>query len=439
MGAARRTMGISPQGITETLRKLTVDIGVRLAGTAGEKQAAGYIADRFCQAGAVVTLETFPVKSRAVQTEQLEVLIGGVWQSFPASLFSSTPGTGGQTVEAPLVFFESPAEYQRTDLSQLRGKAVVHLGCHIESRQAYHRLMKARPAYLLFVDVRYPGTVALADGMFPAYTRALGAVPTMNVAYMDAWRWKVEGASAARLNVAGGMRDGESQNVVAELPGQDPKAGIIFLGGHHDTQADSVGADDNGTGVAGLVELARVLAPLPRRRTIRLISFGTEEQLSVGSAVYVRRHRHEVATRGRLMFNLDSYGSWMGATELLCNGPRPLETLVRPYFERRGRYFRLIRDIVPYTDQFPFLVAGIPGFWLGRSNCTAGRFFHHRPDDDLSRVSPALMAELLEAVGAFIADLANARRLPFAVSVPAQQAKQARHYWKDLYGGWKAR
>src|SRR5262249_44179150 len=150
--------------------------------------------------------------------------------------------------------------------SSLRGKAVVHLGCHIESREHYRRLIQAEPAFLLFVDVRYPGNTPLADGMFPAYTRAIGARPTVNVAYMDAWRWKVENASRARLAVTGGMQPGTSTNVIADLPASEADASLLYVGAHHDTQAGSPGADDNGSGVSGLLELARVLSQTPRRR-----------------------------------------------------------------------------------------------------------------------------------------------------------------------------
>ena len=430
---------VSPDNLTRQLRKFTCDIGIRLAGTPGEKQAAAYTAAEFRRAGADVITETFPVRSRQVTEESLRVKIAGRWQTFPCSLFSSTPGTNGRTVEAPLVFHEAPAEWERADLSRLTGKAVVHLGCHIESRAAYKRLIDAKPAFLLFVDVRYPGTAALADGMFPAYTRAVGAVSTVNVAFMDAWRWQVEGATAARLRVVGGMRPGRSQNVIAELLGTDADAGILFLGAHHDTQAGSVGADDNGVGVAGLLELARVLAPLPRRRTIRLISFGAEEQLSVGSAEYVRKHRRDVERRGRLMFNLDSFGSHLGWYELTCNGPSALERHTRTVLERGGVHARIVRDIVPYADHFPFVAAGIPGIWLGRVNCTAGRFFHHRPDDDLTRISMPRMATTLDAVAALIAELAQAPRLPFPARIPPRQALQVSAFWRDLFGGWSGR
>lgn len=433
MGGAMKA--VAPKNLETHLRHLCAKIGVRLAGSAAEKAAADYVAEQFGDAGATVSQESFPVRSRSVTAQHLEVRLGRTWRSFPCSLFSSTPGTDGETVEAPLVFFEAPTEYARRDLSHLRGKAVVHLGCHIESRDAYRRLMEAKPAFLLVVDVRYPGTVPLADGMFPAYTRDLGAVPTMNVAYLDAWQWRVDGASAARLRVTGGMREGTSQNVIAELPGAD-EGEILFLGAHHDTQADSVGADDNAAGVAGLLELARVLQPLPRKRTIQLVSFGAEEQLSVGSARYVRQHRLELDKGAQLMFNLDAYGSWMGWTELVVNGPPELETHVKRHFEEHESYVKVENSIMPYADHFPFVAAGIPGITMIRSNCTGGRFFHHRADDDLSRVSCHLMTQLLDAVAHLIADLAQRPELPFTRSVPEAQAREVEHFWVDLFGGW---
>jgi hypothetical protein len=427
---------ISSLRLETVLRELADTIGIRLAGTPEDRAAIQVVGEGFRQSGAKVWTERFPVKARVVLSERLEIRMGGVWRSYPASLFSNTPGTEGRVVEAPLVFFESPAEYGRPDLSHLRGKAVVHLGCHIESRDAYRRLMEAKPAFLLFVDVRFPGDTPLADGMFSAYTKALGAVPVMNVAFRDAWNWQREGALAARLCVEGGMSDSDSANVIAELPGREPEAGVLVLGAHHDTQADSPGADDNASGVAGLVELARVLAPLPRRRAIRLISFGAEEQLSVGSAAYVRSHRDEVASQFRLIFNLDSIGSGMGWTEIWCNGPEPLADTVKPWFAARGLYPSIQTGLVPYADHFPFVAAGVPGIWMWRPNCANGRFFHHRPDDDTSRICFTTMTRHLDAIAAGIADLAERPELPFPAAIPEKQKKAVSAMWDDLFGGW---
>ena len=428
----------SAQRLEADLRVLTEDIGVRLAGSQGEEAAARYLLGQLGQTGARVHAESFPMRERHVESEELEILLGGSWQPFPGSLFSNTPGTGGQWRQAPLVFFEAPAEYHRPDLSHLKDKAVVHLGCHIESREHYRRLMDAGPAFLLFVDIRYPGTVPLADGMFPAYTDALGAVPTVNVAYMDAWRWKKEGAAAARLRVRGGMREAESQNVIAEFPGTGPE--VLLVGGHHDTQAASPGADDNGTGTAAVLELARLLGALaPLRRTVRLVSFGAEEQLSVGSAQYVRRHRAHLAERGRFLLNFDSFGSHLGWLELIAGGPQAMVDYLCSVYARHDLYLAVTTRVMPYADHFPFVAAGLPAASLLRSNCTAGRFFHHRPDDDLSRVSTDLLARVLDASLEALLELADAEPLPFPAQIPGEQAPAVEHCWNDLFGGWQPR
>jgi len=427
-------MTIASKQIEAHLKMLVETIGVRLAGSPGERRAADYIAAQCEAAGARVTIEEFPVLERHVEDERLEVESHGNWTSHACSLFSNTPGTEGRTIAAPLVFFDPRTEYQRPDLAFLRGKAVVHLGCHIESRDAYRRLIEAGPAFLLFVDVRYPGTAALADGMFPAYARAIGAVPTVNVAYMDAWQWKVNGATRARLCVRGGMRAAVSQNVIAELSGTGPE--LLFAGGHHDTQAGSPGADDNAVSAACLIELTRVLAHVPRTRTIRLISFGAEEQLSVGSAAYVRRHRTELQSHGRLMFNVDACGSHLGWTGLWSNGPRQLGDYLLPFFTGNGEWVQLRPELTPYADHFPFVAAGVPSGFLHRENCAGGRFFHHRPDDDMSRVSVPLVTSLTACTAQLLAHAANAT-LPFPKRIDGAMADEVRRIWEDLFGGWE--
>jgi carboxypeptidase Q len=419
------------------LEVLTRDIGVRLAGSPGEHEAAAYVAAECRRAGALVSIEEFAVRERAVIAETLDVRIGGEWRRFPCSLLSNTPGTEGRAVEAPMALIDAATGYQRGDLGFLTGKAVVHLGSHIEDADHYRRLLEARPAFLLFVDVRYPGSVATSDGMFPAYVHHFGAVPTASVAYQDAWSWQVGGADAARLQVDGGMRPGRSQNVVAELPGSDPAAGVIYVGAHHDTQAASVGADDNGTGVAAILGLTRALALSPRRRTIRLVSFGAEEQLSVGSASYVRRHRQELAASGRLMFNFDSFGSHLGWTYLVCNGDTGIAPVFVAALAERQQYVKVVDDLIPYADHFPFVAAGVPAAWVGRDNCTAGRFFHHRPDDDLTRVSCPLVATIASAVGAALESLGNLETWPFAAGHDEARRTAAAKTWQDLFGGWE--
>jgi hypothetical protein len=428
----------SPDRLTHDIDVLARQIGVRLAGTPGERAATDHVIRRARETGANAWEEPFAMQARVVSEEQLEVLIGGSWRPYPCSLFSSTPGTNGEWRTAALAVM-TPTDYQRHDLTHLRGKAVIHLGCHIASRDSYRRLMEAGPVCLLMVDTRYPGATPLADGMFPEYTVAIGAVPTLNVAHQDAWSWIAQGATAARCRIVGGMVPATSHNVVIDLPGTDLAHEILYASGHHDTQAASPGADDNASGVAGVLELARLLQGLQRRRTIRLISFGAEEQLSVGAATYVRAHRAEVSERGRLMYNLDSYGSHLGWLQLYVNAHEDFEAAFRPHFRAADLYYRTVTTVVPYADHFPFVAAGVPAVFHYRVNCDSGRFFHHRPDDDVSRVSARVLAGDVSAVATWLDEMARVDTLPFTPGIPDAQRQEVASCWEDLFGGWKDR
>ena len=91
---------------------------------------------------------------------------------------------------------------------------------------------------------------------------------------------------------------------------------------------------------------------------------------------------------------------------------------------------------MPYADHFPFVAAGVPAATVIRNNCKAGRFFHHRPDDDLSRVCPELVARVIDASAALLVELAGCEELPFERRIPQEQAAAVGRYWDDLFGGW---
>lgn len=428
-------MKASAERLQKTVCALADGIGVRLAGSPQEYEAARYLARACEKVGCRVSIEEFPVKRRSVYEERLEVNMNGVWQSFPCSLFSSACGTDGQTVTAELVYFDTATGYQRPDLSFLTGKAVVHLGCHIENEDAYRRLMAAKPAFILFVDTRYPAAYALADGLFPAYVKAHGSVPSLNVAYMDAWSWKGAGAVEARICVKSEQPTALTSVMVAELPGTDPQAGVLYVGGHHDTQAGTPGADDNASGSAAVVELAQLLSGRPHRRTIRFCSFGAEEQLSAGSAAYVRQHRAELTANAVFMCNFDSYGSVLGWSDFTVNGTDALRGLLKKSFNDAGIYYVERTKPCPYTDQFPFAACGVPGIWLYRPNCAAGQFYHHRVDNTPDKIDFATAAQYVGAAADVLDYLADVEDLTPYRGIPADQQTAIDELFGAVYGG----
>ena len=417
------------------VRALTDDIGLRLAGSDGERRAAEYLRDACLKYTSRVTIEEFPVNERYVTSEKLEVEVNGEWKEFPCSLFSSAPSTDGKLKEAEIVCFDTATGYQRPDLSFLTGKAVIHLGCHIENEDNYRRLMEAAPAFILFVDTRYPGTIQLADGLFPAYVKKYGSIPSLNVAYMDAWNWLKNKAQRARICVTGGMRKSTTTVVVCELPGTDPESGIIYAGGHHDTQAGTVGADDNAIGSAAIVELARQLSVKPHKRTYRLISFGAEEQLSVGSACYVRAHWDEIQQNGVFMCNFDSYGSVLGWAEFTLSANDSLRQLIAETFHANDIYYVEKTEPCPYTDQFPFAACGVPGVWIHRRNCTSGLFYHHRVDNTPDKLGFDVAAQLVDTAAVLLEKLGDMEDITCYRNIPADQQKEIDSLFGSVYSG----
>src|SRR5262249_20757353 len=67
------------------------------------------------------------------------------------------------------------------------------------------------------------------------------------------------------------------RNLVAVIPGGARAQEIVVVGAHYDTVSDCPGADDNTSGVAALLELARLLKGERPARTVRLVAFVHEE------------------------------------------------------------------------------------------------------------------------------------------------------------------
>lgn len=80
-------------------------------------------------------------------------------------------------------------------------------------------------------------------------------------------------------------------NIIFELPGTTLPREVIIVGAHFDAVPKTVAADDNATGVAGLLEIARVLKAHPHHRTIRFILFDLEEAGLIGAVQHVMLFR----------------------------------------------------------------------------------------------------------------------------------------------------
>jgi acetylornithine deacetylase/succinyl-diaminopimelate desuccinylase-like protein len=91
------------------------------------------------------------------------------------------------------------------------------------------------------------------------------------------------------------------RNIEAEFGPSDPGAGLVIIGAHYDTEAGSPGANDNATGIAALIEIARALQSAKVERRVRLVAFVNEERPFLrtplmGSYVYAKACRRPIGT-----------------------------------------------------------------------------------------------------------------------------------------------
>ncbi|TSD68270.1 M28 family metallopeptidase [Aeromicrobium piscarium] len=186
---------------------------------------------------------------------------------------------------------------------------------------------------------------------------------------------------------------GDSPNVIADRPGASPTDPHVVVGAHLDTIPVAPGAEDNASGVAVMLELARVVAEA--EVPVRFVAFGAEEPRGPGDALHHFGSQQYVAALGdderaaiTAMVALDRVGV-PGPEVPICSGDSPNGTI-----EVRDQLAAAATDGgVPHTvcggnttsDHWSFDKAGIPAARLG-SIPYAG---YHSPQDTVEVVDPA--------------------------------------------------
>jgi Zn-dependent M28 family amino/carboxypeptidase len=128
--------------------------------------------------------------------------------------------------------------------------------------------------------------------------RSYRDIPQLDAAadYVEG-RFRSAGCPAKRQSFR--FLSGTYHNIIGEVEGaREEKEGALIIGAHYDTDVETPGADDNASGVAVLLELARLAAESPPARTVRFAAFTLEEPpafmtRSMGSYVYAKSVKDE--------------------------------------------------------------------------------------------------------------------------------------------------
>ena len=172
-----------------------------------------------------------------------------------------------------------------------------------------------------------------------------------------------------------------------------------MAGGHLDSVANGPGLNDNGSGVAALLEAAEELGPQPPGARIRLAFWAAEELGLIGSRRYVRELDDAERRRIAAYLNFDMVGSPNARPAVYSDGDPGLTRLLRRVAGRRLPE----ASTGGSSDHTPFHAAGIPvnGLYTGASEPGPGGEprdpCYHRGCDRLRNVNRAVLAEMAAA------------------------------------------
>ena len=230
----------------------------------------------------------------------------------------------------------------------------------------------------------------------------------------------------ARITTTGSTEQRWVRSILAELPGSDPDR-VVIVGAHLDSTMDGPGLNDNGTGIAVLLELARAAVGTLPRATIRFAFWAAEEPGLRGSARYVERLSPEERKRIVAYLNADMLGSPNGIHGVYDEaGAAPGSADIRDLFvadlERTGLAWEAV-DLSGGSDHLPFTIARVPtgGLFSGGSEelspAQAERYggtvgspldpCNHLACDGRSNVDDEMLARLAASLARVVVQLAS--------------------------------
>jgi len=349
---------------------LAGEIGSRPAGSESQARAAQYVQGQLSSFGYQAELQSFPITFYDDRGSTLAVAGALERQMSANTLQYSPPGAAeGELVDVGLARDGdfSPAAVQ--------GKiALIERGEIRFSEKAENVAQAGALGAVIYNNGPDNFNGSLGSG---------GQIPAVSLARSDGESLLAQtrrGPVTVRITVDASLDQRTAANVVATKPG-GPQT--VVIGGHFDSVAAGPGANDNGSGTAVMLELARVLASRPSPFTIKFVAFDAEEIGLLGSAHLVGQLSEDEVRTTRAMINLDMVGV---GDEVRLGGSDEVVSLAFPIAAQLGEPARALGGgLNGASDHASFMRAGIASLFVYRAEDPN----YHGPNDRAEFVDPA--------------------------------------------------
>ncbi|MFH8369268.1 M28 family metallopeptidase [Streptomyces sp. NPDC018031] len=425
--------------------------GHRAAGSPGHDASAAYVYRLLKKAGYRVSYDPFEFVYTETLAEKLSVVSPTPREvSVKAMTYTRSTPVGGLKAAVAAVPVDGTTGCEASDYASgtFTGKIALikRGGCAFAEKQAAAADAGAAAA-IVYNNV--PGALSGTIGDPTA-----GRIPTGGVSQTDGEALVAEagrGEVTVNLEVREFQEKRVTNNVIAETRGGDP-AQTVMLGAHLDSVSAGPGINDNGSGSAGLLEVALELAETHKKpaHKIRFAWWSAEELGLLGSKAYVAELSEAQRKQIPLYLNFDmiaspNFGQFVydgdnsdGVGEPAGpEGSAQLEKQINDFLDRRGAAHEGT-DFTGRSDYGPFIAVGIPsgGTFTGAEGVktaqqaekfggTAGQAYdacYHAACDDIDNIHMGAFETNIDviahSVGTYAYDLRSLREP--VVTVPTE-------------------
>ncbi len=245
------------------------------------------------------------------------------------------------------------------------------------------------------------------------------------------------------------------RNIIGTISGNATGGGIIVLGAHYDSVSidpndgsyPAPGANDDGSGIAALIEMANILSQRPHRATILFVAFAAEEVGRMGSKAFINQYR---SIPFNYMLNMDIIGSSTGPNgqiddnhmRIFSAGPEssPSRQLARAVywidFTMTPDMIIELQDVEDrvgrYGDHMSFSEAGFPAIRFIESLEDRGR--QHTPQDVIGDVQATYLRRTTQSILAATTVLADGLPPPRNITLRPGTGTKRTLVWEPIPG-----
>ncbi len=403
-------------GAYEFVRDLTVQVGPRSAGSAGDRAAVEWALARL-QALGFENVHREPVTvPHWVRGEARGRILAPYPQGVVLVAIGGSASTPPGGVEAEVLRVESVAALEDLDPDQVAGKIVYFDGGMMErartgagySKSVLPRILGATtagPMGAVAVLIRSAGTSNDRighTGAMRSYAEDGPRIPAAALSNPDAdmLSAQLDSGEPVRFFLELSPRDlppVTSFNVIGEIVGREKPEEIVLMVGHLDSWDLGTGAIDDGAGCAIVTEAARLVGELEQhpRRTLRVLLTANEEFGLSGARAYAAAHEDEMNLHVAAMESDFGAGRVWQFRSLLREGALGLAEEIHHFLEpleieAGGNEARGGADLSPLRE------FNVPFFDLSHDG-TLYFDYHHTVNDTLDKIEPESIAQAVAA------------------------------------------